>query len=280
VGPNATSTSGSTASMCRPARGCRAVPVAMRGSPCGGTSAAPRRLDRGDVDLLHAHHRIKRPLCFIAAGGQRLGQHARRDLPGNAPLVFAPAARALLAAPSAPSMCSLKRIPPPGPRRRCTSAFRRASQGFRRRPWPLSPSTSKAYSKASCAFGAGQRRALRSVMPATRKTPGPRGWGHSERGFGRSSRQPSDPQPPPCRTGRSGATKSSTTGLHPTAYSEPAAPLLGHRHQSFPLRFLFSTAAFRLLVEPSSMRGPGSSTFGPSVRHCRQSSKVLKWMGF
>ena len=55
-------------------------------------SAAPRRLDRGDVDLLHAHHRIKRALCFIAAGRQRLGQHARRDLPGDAPLVFAPAA--------------------------------------------------------------------------------------------------------------------------------------------------------------------------------------------
>src|SRR5260370_12273942 len=61
-------------------------------------SAGPRRLDRGDVDLLHAHHRIKRALCFIAAGRQRLGQHARRDLPGDAPLVFAPAARTLLAA--------------------------------------------------------------------------------------------------------------------------------------------------------------------------------------
>src|SRR3546814_2540962 len=63
-----------------------------------GTSAAPRRLDRGDVDLLHVHHRIKRALCFIAADRQRLGQHARRDLPRDAPLVLAPAARALLAA--------------------------------------------------------------------------------------------------------------------------------------------------------------------------------------
>src|SRR5262245_29685047 len=62
------------------------------------TSAAPRRLDRGDVDLLHPHHRIECALCFIAAGGHRLGQHARRDLPGNAPLVFAPAARAFLPA--------------------------------------------------------------------------------------------------------------------------------------------------------------------------------------
>jgi len=28
------------------------------------TSAASRRLDRGDVDLLHTHHRIKRAPCF------------------------------------------------------------------------------------------------------------------------------------------------------------------------------------------------------------------------
>src|SRR3954468_5444910 len=61
-------------------------------------SAAPRRLDRGDVDLLHGHHRVKRALCFIAAGCHRFGQHTRRDLPRHAPLVLAPAARALLAA--------------------------------------------------------------------------------------------------------------------------------------------------------------------------------------
>src|SRR5713101_7398996 len=60
-------------------------------------SAVPRGLDRGDVDLLHFHHRIKRPLCFSAADLQRLDQHARRDLPGDAPLVLAPAALALLA---------------------------------------------------------------------------------------------------------------------------------------------------------------------------------------
>src|SRR3546814_2243827 len=63
-----------------------------------GTSAAPRRLDRGDVDLLHVHHRIERALGFSAAGRHRFGQNARRDLPGDAPLVLAPAARALLAA--------------------------------------------------------------------------------------------------------------------------------------------------------------------------------------
>src|SRR4051812_14767774 len=61
-------------------------------------SAAPRRLDRRDVDFLHLHHRLERALCFGAAGRHRLGQHARRDLPGDAPSVLAPAARALLSA--------------------------------------------------------------------------------------------------------------------------------------------------------------------------------------
>src|SRR6266700_1465471 len=60
-------------------------------------SAAPRRFDRGDVDFLHAHHGIECALCFSAAGRQCLHQHARRDLPGDAPLVLAPAARTLLA---------------------------------------------------------------------------------------------------------------------------------------------------------------------------------------
>src|SRR6476661_11075759 len=60
--------------------------------------AAPCRLDCGDVDLSHAHHSFKRALCFIAADRQRFGQYTRRDLPRHAPLVFAPAARALLAA--------------------------------------------------------------------------------------------------------------------------------------------------------------------------------------
>src|SRR3546814_3433625 len=52
-----------------------------------GTSAAPRRLDRGDVDLLHVHHRIERALGFSATGRHRFGQNARCDLPGDAPLV-------------------------------------------------------------------------------------------------------------------------------------------------------------------------------------------------
>src|SRR5215510_2202405 len=63
-----------------------------------GISPAPRSLDRSDVDLLHAHHRRKCALRFIAPGSQCLGQHAWRDLPGDAPPVFAPAALTLLAA--------------------------------------------------------------------------------------------------------------------------------------------------------------------------------------
>src|SRR6476660_9099643 len=60
--------------------------------------AAPGCLARCDVDLSHAHHSLKRALCFIAAGRHRFGQYTRRDLPRHAPLVFAPAALALLAA--------------------------------------------------------------------------------------------------------------------------------------------------------------------------------------
>jgi len=53
-----------------------------RGETIGwGNSVAPCRLDRGDINLPLAHHRIERALCFVAAGSQRLDQHARRDLP-------------------------------------------------------------------------------------------------------------------------------------------------------------------------------------------------------
>src|SRR5262249_48419555 len=60
--------------------------------------AAPRRLDCGDVDLSHTHHRFKGALCFSAPGRHRFHQDTRRDLPRHAPLVFAPAARAFLPA--------------------------------------------------------------------------------------------------------------------------------------------------------------------------------------
>ena len=61
-------------------------------------SAAPRRLDGGDVDLLHRHHRLEATPCLLATGRQRLGQHARRDLPGEPPAILAPTAGAFLAA--------------------------------------------------------------------------------------------------------------------------------------------------------------------------------------
>jgi hypothetical protein len=59
--------------------------------PRNSASAAPRRLDRPDVDLLHGHHRIKSTLCLITACRERFGQDARCDLPGQTPLVLAPA---------------------------------------------------------------------------------------------------------------------------------------------------------------------------------------------
>jgi hypothetical protein len=62
------------------------------------TLAAAGGLDLGDVDLLHAHHGLERALGLGAAGGHGFHENARRDLPGDAPLVLAPAAGALLAA--------------------------------------------------------------------------------------------------------------------------------------------------------------------------------------
>jgi len=62
------------------------------------TSTAARRLDCSDVDLCHLHHRIESTLGGGGVGiGYRFGQSDRRNLPGQAPFVLAPAARALLA---------------------------------------------------------------------------------------------------------------------------------------------------------------------------------------
>ena len=62
-------------------------------------SVAQRRLDGGDVDLHHGHHRVEGP---SGLGRVRVGdgvhQHGRRDLPGDAPAVPAPAAGDALAA--------------------------------------------------------------------------------------------------------------------------------------------------------------------------------------
>jgi len=61
-------------------------------------STTPGGLDFGDVDLAHFHHCGKGAFGFRAAGRHRVRQHARRDLPGDSPAVFAPAAVAFLAA--------------------------------------------------------------------------------------------------------------------------------------------------------------------------------------
>ncbi len=62
-------------------------------------STAKRRLDRGDIDVSHLHHRIERALGGSGIGvGDGFRQDNRRYLPGHPPLVFAPAARALLTA--------------------------------------------------------------------------------------------------------------------------------------------------------------------------------------
>jgi hypothetical protein len=37
------------------------------------TSAPPRSLDGGDVDLLHLHHRLEGALCLIATSRERIG---------------------------------------------------------------------------------------------------------------------------------------------------------------------------------------------------------------
>jgi N-methylhydantoinase A/oxoprolinase/acetone carboxylase beta subunit len=49
------------------------IPLKRFWHPISATSAAPGRLDRGDVDLLHLHPCIKCALRFIAASRQCLG---------------------------------------------------------------------------------------------------------------------------------------------------------------------------------------------------------------
>src|SRR5579884_24267 len=58
-------------------------------------SAPPRSVDGGHVDLSHRHHRGEGAARLVAAGGERLGQRARDDLPVYAPAVLAPPAFAL-----------------------------------------------------------------------------------------------------------------------------------------------------------------------------------------
>ena len=62
-------------------------------------STSERRFDCGNIDFSHRHHRVERTLgCGGIGTGDCLGQHDRRDLPGQSPLVLAPSALALLAA--------------------------------------------------------------------------------------------------------------------------------------------------------------------------------------
>src|SRR3954452_14166199 len=56
------------------------------------------RLDGGDVDLRHRHHRLERTSGPIAAPGECIGQYPRGDLPADAPFVLAPAAATFLPA--------------------------------------------------------------------------------------------------------------------------------------------------------------------------------------
>lgn len=62
--------------------------------------ASHRSLNRRDIDLAHIHHRRIGPLggSGSEATGDRLHQHTRRDLPGDAPAILAPAAGAFLTA--------------------------------------------------------------------------------------------------------------------------------------------------------------------------------------
>src|SRR5688572_30327626 len=69
------------------------APVSLR---IGGLAGGP--LDRGDVDLLHRHHRLEDALGPRRVTVHRLGEDARGDLPRDAPLVLAPAAHAFLPA--------------------------------------------------------------------------------------------------------------------------------------------------------------------------------------
>jgi hypothetical protein len=50
--------------------------------PVVSTSAPPRCLDGGDVDLLHRHHRLEGTLCLTATSRKRLNERARGNLPG------------------------------------------------------------------------------------------------------------------------------------------------------------------------------------------------------
>src|SRR4051794_18686227 len=88
------SSSGPPGACMTPSSERKTAPVSLRIDRLAGR----RRFDRRDVDLAHGHHGLERALSALAAFGRQLEQTPRRDLPGKAPLVLAPATGALLAA--------------------------------------------------------------------------------------------------------------------------------------------------------------------------------------
>src|SRR5688572_10966354 len=98
ISPTRTATSGrscSTRRICRPTIDGRARPSIAARRLESLRLAAPRRLDRRDVDLLHVHHRLEGSLPLSSTSLEGLGQNAWRYLPGEPPFILAPAARAL-----------------------------------------------------------------------------------------------------------------------------------------------------------------------------------------
>ncbi len=69
------------------------------GARANGLLAPARRLDGGNVNLVHLHHGLEGASRCLGVGiAYRLDEDLRGDLPGDAPLVLAPAALARLTA--------------------------------------------------------------------------------------------------------------------------------------------------------------------------------------
>src|SRR5689334_15785230 len=95
VKPLVGSSSGPPGACITPSSEMKTAPVSLRIDAL----ALERCFDPGDVDLAHRHHCLERTLGSRLVGiGVRFEEHARRDLPGEAPFVLAPAAGAFLAA--------------------------------------------------------------------------------------------------------------------------------------------------------------------------------------
>src|SRR5688500_12101109 len=92
--PPVGSSSGPPGACITPSSETKTAPVSLRiGGLAGGSG-----LERGDVDLLHLHHRVEDALAARRVAVHRLGKDARGDLPRHPPLVLAPAAHRFLPA--------------------------------------------------------------------------------------------------------------------------------------------------------------------------------------